>query len=233
MNPRIAVISNDDTVPLDLLAERLPGARVFRAVEGLPGFGSFDGLVVLGGTMSVEDLDTAGWLTDLGRLMLDCAAAGVPVLAICLGAQLLASAGGGRVEVGAWAGPERGVVFVKLRPGAENDPVLGLVHQALGDEFAAPSMHADAVAELPPDAEWLASSAQYPFHAFRIGSALAVQFHPEASAATMCTWAARNGVDVAPIEKDMSSHGRDLATLADAIAAGFLAEVTAAGRQVG
>ena len=233
MNPRIAVVSNDDTVPLDLLAERLPGAQVFRAADGLPAYGSFDGMVVLGGTMSVEDIDVAPWLTELGRLMLDCAAAGIPVLAICLGAQLLASAGGGRVEVGAWAGPERGVVAVKLRPGAENDPVLGLVHQALGEEFMAPSMHADAVAELPPDAEWLASSGQYPFHAFRIGSALAVQFHPEASAATMCAWAARNGIDIAVIEQDMSRHGRDLSTLADAIAAGFLAEVRAAGRQVG
>lgn len=231
MYPRIAVVSNDDGVPLDLLEERLPGARVFRAVDGLPGFGSFDGLVVLGGAMSVEDVDQAPWLTDLGRLMLDCAAAGVPVLAICLGAQLLAAAGGGRVEVGAWAGPERGVISVKLRPGAEHDPVLGLVRQALGDEFAAPSMHADAVAELPPDAEWLASSAQYPFHAFRIGSALAVQFHPEASAATMCSWASRNQLDPGVIEQDMSASGRDLDTLADAIGAGFLAEVRAAGQR--
>jgi GMP synthase (glutamine-hydrolysing) len=94
-------------------------------------------------------------------------------------------------------------------------------------------MHSDAIAELPPDAEWLASSAQYPFHAFRIGSALAVQFHPEASAATMCSWATQAGVDPAPIEGDMSTLGRDLATLADAIAAGFLAEVRAERRRTG
>lgn len=231
MAARIAVISNDDEVPLDLLVDRLPGAVVHLARAGLPAFGSFDGLVVLGGRMSVEDVEQAPWLPDLGQLMIDCSAAGVPVLAICLGAQILAVAGRGTVQVGGWAGPERGVVSVRLRPAAASDPILARVQAAFGTEFAAPSMHADAVAELPPDAEWLASSEQYPFQAFRIGSALALQFHPEAGAATMLSWARLQGLDAAELEEQMTRHADDLATLADAIATGFLREVRTATRR--
>ncbi|MDQ7992593.1 MAG: type 1 glutamine amidotransferase [Propionicimonas sp.] len=224
-------MSNDDEVPLDLLADRLPGVTGYPARDGLPAFGSFDGLVVLGGRMSVEDVDVAPWLPDLGRLMIDCGAAGVPVLAICLGAQLLAVAGRGSVQVGAWAGPERGIVSVRLRPAAASDPILGRVQTALGTEFAAPSMHADAVAELPPDAQWLASSSQYPFQAFRMGSALALQFHPEAGAATMCAWAEGHDLDTTGLGEQLARHADDLRTLADAIASGFLREVRTAARR--
>lgn len=230
MSSRIAVIASDDEVPVDLLAPRLPGFTTHHGRDGLPEYGSFDGLVVLGGRMSVEATDEAPWLVGLGQLMVRCAAAGVPVLAICLGAQLLAVASGGKVDVGAPAGPERGVVAITLRPGAEQDPTFGLLHAALGGEFAAPSMHSDAVSELPRGAVWLASSAQYPFHAFRVGSALGVQFHPEAGLQTMCRWAAGHGLATHELAAQMRRHAESLGRLADLITEGFLAEVAAAGR---
>ena len=90
----IVVIASDDLVPLDLLGPLLPEARVVHGRDGLPAFGSFEGLVVLGGRMSVEDHEAAPWLPALGALMVDCGSAGVPVLAICLGAQLLDVIGG-------------------------------------------------------------------------------------------------------------------------------------------
>ena len=231
MSPRIAVIASDDEVPVDLLRSRLPGFTSYHGRDGLPAFGSFDGLVVLGGRMSVEDTDEAPWLPELGQLMVGCAAAGVPVLAICLGAQLLAVASGGKVDVAASAGPERGVVTITLRPGAELDPTLGRVYALLGGEFAAPSMHSDAVSELPPDAVWLASSAQYPFHAFRVGSALGVQFHPEAGSQTMCRWAAGHGMTTHELAAQLQRHAESLGRLADLITEGFIAEVAAAARQ--
>ena len=231
MQLRIAVVINDDQVPPDLLKGQLPGAVLHPAREGLPAFGSFDGLIVLGGAMSVEDTDRAPWLPELGRLMIDCSVAGTPVVAICLGAQLLAVAGGGRVQVGAWAGPERGLIRVRLRPEAAGDPILAGVESALGDEFWAPSMHHDAIAELPPDAQWLASSAQYPFQAFRVGSALGLQFHPEAGRGTMLSWGRQLGLDTVALKTDLDRHLTELATLADTVAAGFRSQVDSAMRQ--
>src|SRR5690625_7797840 len=80
---------------------------------------------------------------------------------------------------------ERGVIEVRMRPDAAADPVLGPVVAGLGRDVPAPSMHSDAITALPPEATWLASSQQYPFQAFRLGSAAGVQFHPHADEATM------------------------------------------------
>jgi GMP synthase (glutamine-hydrolysing) len=70
-----------------------------------------------------------------------------------------------------------------------------------------PTSHADAVSELPQDAVWLASSNMYPFQAFRLGSALAVQFHPEADAALVEHWLA---------DADAEDRDAALASLAEA-----------------
>src|SRR5690625_1310248 len=85
--------------------------RVVRpdAGEALPDADRLDGLVVLGGTMSVRDVQDHPWLTAERELLDAAVAQGVPTLAVCLGAQQLAVARGGQVEVGAPTGPERGV----------------------------------------------------------------------------------------------------------------------------
>ena len=150
-----------------------------------------DGLVVLGGHMSAYDDAAAPWLPELRALLADASTQGVPTLGICLGAQLLAAARGGRVQVAAPPGRESGVVDVRWRPEAAGDAVVGAVAALADDRHRTPqpSMHADAVVDLPRGAVWLASSAMYPYQAFRIGSAWGVQFHPEAGADTLRGWA--------------------------------------------
>lgn len=200
--PRVTVVQSSPDVGLDRFAEWLPGldVRLVRADQGeaLPGPTEVgDGLVVLGGQMSAHDDEVAPWLRPLRDLLAVVSATDVPALGICLGAQLLAVARGGRVQVAAPPGTEAGVIDVRWRPEASGDPLVGPLAEAAGASrtSALPSMHGDAVVDLPRGAVWLASSATYPFQAFRIGSAWGVQFHPEASLETMRTWA-QHGADV-------------------------------------
>src|SRR3954463_15036758 len=76
------------------------GHRVPPSVEG-------DALIVLGGPMGAYDDEAAPWLPGVRALLATAVDDGVPTLGICLGAQLLATAGGGQVVRGA-AGPELG-----------------------------------------------------------------------------------------------------------------------------
>src|SRR5262245_47112787 len=160
----IVVIEHEATCPLDRLAYWLDGADVEmvrpyagdavpESVEG--------GLIVLGGQMSAYDDRGAPWLPAVRDLLATSVATGGPTLGICLGAQLLAVACGGRVEVKAAPGREAGVVDLRWRPEAASDP---LVH-SLPRPSAGPSMHADAVVELPAESTWLAFSDMYPHQA--------------------------------------------------------------------
>ena len=193
--PVVTVIQSSPDVPLDRFDSWLDGVEV-RTVAAFAGesvptperVGA--GLVVLGGHMSTYDDATAPWLPELRALLAAASEQGVPTLGICLGAQLLAAARGGRVQVDAPPGREAGIVDVHWRPEASGDAVVGAV-VALGDarnNTPQPSMHADAVVDLPRGAVWLASSAMYPYQAFRIGSAWGVQFHPEVAASRLATW---------------------------------------------
>jgi GMP synthase (glutamine-hydrolysing) len=231
--PRITVLQNGPDVPLGLLASQIGhDVRVVRldrgeAVPALSAVGS--GLVVLGGPMSAYDDDVAPWLPALRELLVGAARAGVPTLAVCLGAQLLAVAAGGAVQVAAPPGREAGVIAVQWRDAAATDPVLGpVVAAAASGTTHAVSMHADAVYELPADAVWLGWSHQYPYQAFRIGSALGVQFHPEAGKSITLDWARHlDDVDSRAVDEQMNAHAAELAHLVITLGGAFAAQVDA------
>ncbi|MFC0644451.1 type 1 glutamine amidotransferase [Cellulomonas phragmiteti] len=226
---RVTVVQSSPDVGLDRFAEWLTGldVRLVRADLGdaLPGPTEVgDGLVVLGGQMSAHDDDTAGWLRPLRDLLAVVSATDVPALGICLGAQLLAVARGGRVEVAAPPGREAGVVDVRWRPEAATDALVGPLVELAGSSRTSPqpSMHADAVVDLPRGAVWLASSSMYPFQAFRIGSAWGVQFHPEAGVETIRTWAdAHDDVDTAAVVAAMTERADAVEASGRAVAQSF------------
>lgn len=203
-----------------MLGELIPDAHVVRFDEGeaLPEVADLSGLVVLGGNQNAYD-PTLAAVADLLRAATE---ARVPTLGICLGAQLLATSHGGRVEVNAPAGPERGIIEIRTRPGADADPILGAAVEALGREFCAVSMHSDAVTELPAGATWLAASRQYPYQAFRVGSALGVQFHPEVDADMYGSWLHKEtGTPTEQSREEWHLREEGLRTLIESIAAGF------------
>ena len=90
------------------------------------------------------------------------------------------------------------------------------------------SRHADAVVELPPGAVWLGSSNVYPYQAFRLGSALGVQFHPETTRASLAAWCdADDDVDTAATLATFDEHADDLLGGGRRLAEAFVAEVRA------
>lgn len=231
--PRITVLQQSADAPLDLLGAALgDDVRLVRLFRGEPvpapeSVGS--GLVVLGGPMNAYDDAAAPWLPATRALIAAAVAADVPTLAVCLGAQLLAASTGGAVAVAPPPGLEAGVIDVQWRQGATSDPVLGAVASAaLVAGTRAVSFHSDAVSELPPGATWLGYSQQYPYQAFRVGSALGVQFHPEVTRSTTLGWARSSGeVDLAALDATLTEAGPEVAPLAIAVGRAFAAQVDA------
>ena len=135
----------------------------------------YDAVVSMGGPQQAYDDSSAPWLRDTKRLLAAAVADGLPVLGICLGAQLLAEATGGSVVPGP-EGPELGARLVGKRDAAGNDPLFwDLPLSPLVIQW-----HWDAVDRLPEGATLLMSSPRYPHQAFRVGdSAWGLQFHVE------------------------------------------------------
>jgi GMP synthase-like glutamine amidotransferase len=152
-------------------------------------------LLVLGGGYMPDADDRAPWLPAVRGLVTRALETQVPVLGICLGAQLLAHVAGGTVRA-EHGQPEAGSTQLTLRPEASDDPLF----RGLPEKVRAIEHRVDAITGLPRDARWLASSERCPVQAFRIGeSAWGVQFHPEATARNVARWDAerlrRQGFD--------------------------------------
>jgi GMP synthase-like glutamine amidotransferase len=159
----------------------------------------FDGLLVLGGPQSaLDDEATSPELAGVRDLLSQALAADFPTLAICLGAQLLAQVGGGKVREGI-DGPEVGAQLVAKRDTAEADPLfrpLPLSPDVL-------QFHHDEISELPTGATLLASSPMYANQAFRVGRHVyGIQFHIETEPEIIHEWAERDVVGVAASPHD-------------------------------
>jgi GMP synthase (glutamine-hydrolysing) len=105
----------------------------------------------------------------------------MPVLGICLGAQLLARALGAEVR----PGERKEIGFAPVEVAAAEDPVLG----RLAPSTDVLHWHGD-VFDLPAGAEHLASSELAENQAFRVDNAWGVLFHPEADLALVEAWMA-------------------------------------------
>lgn len=171
----------------DWLVEAGYRLQVVAAYAGEPlprSIRNYSGLVVLGGEMGAYDDVAAPWLPRTKALLAEAVNAGVPTLGICLGHQLLAVAGGGRVAPSP-VGQQGGALVVGRLPAAEDDPLLS----TLPKDASGVHWNNDLVVELPPGAVELARSSAG-VQAFRLGSAAwGVQVHPEATLAVVRRWA--------------------------------------------
>lgn len=228
---RATILQPDPHVPADRLGQWLASNHVLvRAVplwqRPIPPVAELgDGLIVLGGTMNAHDPEHP-WIADLRDLLVQAVAAEIPTLAICLGHQILAEAFGGQVSVGHPAGGEHGSAEVCWTPAALEDPLLGQLARE-GSSWVAESHH-DAVTILPPDAVELGHTSAYPNQAFRVGSALGVQFHPEASPELMGRWAELDGADPHEMRRAMQARDADISRTGRLLAQAFHSQLRSA-----
>jgi GMP synthase (glutamine-hydrolysing) len=147
----------------------------------LPDHDEVAGTVVMGGPMGVDETDRHPQLATEREWLAEAVRREMPVLGICLGAQLLARALGAEVRPG--EEPEIGWAPVEILD--PDDPILG----ALAPSTTALHWHGDAF-DLPDGATPLARSAKTEYQAFRHGNAWGVLFHPEADFALLEAWLA-------------------------------------------
>jgi len=149
------------------------------AGQPLPGHDEVAGAVVMGGPMNVDEVERFPALAAEREWLAEAVDWGMPVLGICLGAQLLARALGAEVRPG--GAPEIG--FAPVDVADPDDPLLG----GLAPRAEVLHWHGD-VFDLPEGTRHLASSERTACQAFRAGNAWGVLFHPEADYALVEAW---------------------------------------------
>lgn len=154
----------------------------------LPDIGQVDALIVMGGPMSVNDVVVYPWLLEERAFIRRAIQLGVPVLGICLGAQLLAAVLGGQV----FPDPEREIGWFPVRA-VEGDGVFRF--PAWMEAF---HWHGETFS-LPPGAVRLAESDACRNQAFQWGrSVMGLQFHLESTPESVEDLVRHCGADLAP-----------------------------------
>lgn len=161
---------------------RLRYVNFGRHPDAQPDLDGYGGLVILGGPMNVDQVDEYPHLRTELRLIEQALTAGLPVLGICLGAQLVAKALGARV--GRNGEKEIGWFDVHLTSEGEGDKLMApfapteRVFQWHGDTF-----------DIPRGAVRLAAGTSCSNQAFRYGdNVYGLQFHLEVDERLIERW---------------------------------------------
>jgi GMP synthase (glutamine-hydrolysing) len=187
-----------------------------------------DLLVVMGGPIGVYEQAAYPFVTTEIALLRARLAAQLPTLGICLGSQLMAAALGARVFAGT-AGKEIGWGALHAPHGAATPDWFAPM---LAPEVAVLHWHGDTF-DLPAGAALLASSPQYAHQAYGVGRhALALQCHPEVSAAGLERWyvghaseLAQARIDVPALRAESQRCAPALAEAASRLWQGWLAQL--------
>lgn len=167
--------------------------RLFRDDIPTESWDEVKALVILGGSMGVQDEEKYPFLKWEKTIIRTAIKNNIPLLGICLGAQLIACAAGAQVYQGNFK--EIGWYPISMTIEGEMDPLLGhipnkaIVFQWHGDSF-----------DLPKGAQRLASSIYYDNQAFRMGrNVYGLQFHLEITPTMVERWLDEQSKELAQI----------------------------------
>jgi GMP synthase (glutamine-hydrolysing) len=156
-----------------LLSERGTGPQLEIA--------EYDAVLTFGGAMHADQEDRHPWLRfekDFLAAMIDDR---MPVLAVCLGCQVLAEAAGGSARRA--SEPEIGWHSVEVTEEGKGDPVIG----PMAPSFEAFQWH--SYESVPPEGAAILASSPVCAQAYRVGEvAWGIQFHAEVTAADAGAW---------------------------------------------
>ncbi len=192
------------------LGHRLKVVELFEG-EAVPNdLDGVDGVISLGGPQDTDEVNRHEWMQPEIDYLKAAHDAGLPVLGVCLGAQLLAVALGG--EVSRMEKPECGFSPVTSSFFGSTDSLL------LGVPWKSPQFHLHGceISKAPPGGTPipLQSSAACKCQAFKVGlRTYGLQYHFEWTRSTLvdcldanADWLARNEIDLAALKAQFDAH---------------------------
>jgi GMP synthase (glutamine-hydrolysing) len=230
VNP-IVVLRNEHDAPPGYLGDALDRRGVnwqvvrLDAGDSLPRAEDVSGVAILGGAMGAYDDKEFPFLLDEKRFLVECANAGIPVLGICLGCQLLADTLGGR----AYLADQAEVVFAPIdpTPSGHADPVVAALAGRPVIRF-----HRDTF-DVPPGGVLLATGGGFD-QAFRLGLAIGIQPHPGVTPELLTEWlgsgtgrevAVRSGSDPDSLIAEFAAAESQIAATASAVFDAWLDDI--------
>ncbi len=178
------------------------------------------GVISMGGPQNVGDAD--GWIAQEQAFIREAHGRRIPVLGICLGAQMIAAALGG--TVGEMDEPECGFLPVEILVPGQTEPMLA------GLPWSQPRFHSHGqeVKELPAGAQLLMSSARCKVQGFKIDMrTFGFQFHPEFDRSSIEAMHSETdlftkaGISVDDLGRQLDRHYEQYARLGDRLALNF------------
>jgi len=149
--------------------------------EKIPNLNPYDAMIVMGGPMDTWQEESFPWLKpEKEAIHKFVSIKKKPYLGLCLGAQLLSEAIGGKVRK--MNTPEIGVLKVSIK---DNKSLF----RGLNKDLKVLQWHSYEVHDLPTSTNLLASSFECKVQAFSFEKAFGLQFHVEQTSKTVPEWA--------------------------------------------
>lgn len=181
----------------------------------------WDLVAVMGGPIGVNDGADYPFIAPELKFVEARLKAGLPLLGVCLGSQFIAKALGGEVRRN-----------TKVELGWKPLTLTEAGRQSALQHLTGPVLHWHGeIFDLPQGALSLCSTDLTPHQGFSWGRALAMQFHPEVTAAGLEQWYVGNvgdirgaGTTTAELRRDTKAHATTLESQGAAVLKDWLAE---------